>query len=199
MKKYIIYFWVSFLFLIGSFFIIWALSNFKIHDFAGKCSICHANIPAKDDKVQDMIFVNEIDLLCAQCHTISRQMSHPIKIKPKKDIPLAAHLDKNGQITCSTCHDVHKEDKVSSKFELEGLLWGHTKGKSFCFLCHNQETLGAEWRHQTAIPYAHPLGKLVENAGGFHSDKFYFFLLKKWGKKTHRITATTDAGNQIIR
>ena len=160
------------LFLTCSLYIIFAISSGKMHDFQDKCSMCHVNVPGEDTKGQELIFTDEIDRLCVRCHTINERMSHPIKIRPRKEIPLAAHLDKNAAMTCSTCHDVHKEDKTSDDSELSGLLWGHVRGRAFCSLCHSEETLGAAWRHQTAIPYAHPYGKLIETAGGSLLDKF---------------------------
>lgn len=134
--------------------------------------MCHINTPDKDSRLQDLSFTDEVDKLCARCHTINQQKSHPIKIKPSKDIPLAAHLDKNGLITCTTCHDVHKEDKTSNSSELSGLLWGHITGRAFCGLCHNNETLDVKWRHQTAIPFAHSYGKYVSSGGGGQLDKY---------------------------
>jgi len=171
MKKFIIY-CSSLLFIIFCLCIIWAVSNFKIHDFQGQCLMCHTDIPGKDTKRENLTFRDEIDKLCSRCHAIDKEKSHPINVRPNKDVPLAIHLDKNGRMTCATCHDVHKEDKTSSRPELSGLLWGHVKGKAFCFLCHNKETLDAAWRHETAIPYAHPSGKLTEAAGGSLLDKF---------------------------
>lgn len=165
-------FFGSFFFIICSLCIILAVSSRKVHDFQGKCSMCHVNVPSQDAKGQELIFVDEIDRQCSQCHTINERMSHPVKIKPQKEIPLAAHLDKNGAMTCTTCHDIHKEDKISDKTELSGLLWGHVRGRAFCSLCHNEEILGEKWGHQTAIPYAHPYGKLIETAGGSLLDEF---------------------------
>lgn len=172
MKKIIFY--LAGLFVITfSFFALWALSSVKKHDFEGKCSMCHVNIPSQDTNRREMAFVREIDRLCAQCHTFDERMSHPTHVRPQKDIPLAAHLDNNGFLTCTTCHDVHKEDKVSDKSELSGLLWGHVKGRAFCSLCHNPEAIGAAWRHQGALPYAHTSdGKFSENARGSLLDKF---------------------------
>jgi len=171
MKKFIAY-CVSLLFLALGLCIIWAVANFKIHDFEGKCLECHKDMPDKDTKREKLIFVDEIDSLCGRCHTINKNKSHPINIRPGKDNPLTAHLDKNGLITCTTCHDIHKEDKTSNRQELAGLLWGHVKGKAFCFICHNNEAEGINWRHQTAIPYAHSLGRLTENAASSLLDKY---------------------------
>lgn len=171
MKKFILY-WAGGLFVISYFCVLTAVSNLKVHDFQGQCAMCHVSIPDKNSAVQGLIFVDEIDILCSKCHTINKQKSHPIKIRPNRNIPLQAHLDKNGLITCTTCHDIHKEDKTLNKFELSGLLWGHVKARAFCALCHNKEALDATWRHQTAIPYAHSSGKLIQNSNGAVLDKF---------------------------
>lgn len=171
MKKFKIYCW-TFLLVISCLSVIQAVSNFKAHDFQGQCLMCHIDIPGGDKKNGGLMFVDEIDKLCDKCHKNIKEKSHPINIKPDKDIPLAMHLDKNGRLTCSTCHDVHKEDKTKNKAELPGFLWGHVTGRAFCSLCHNKEILGAGWRHQTTIPYAHPYGKLVQNPYGGQLDKY---------------------------
>lgn len=172
MNKYTVYM-VSFLLVISCLSLMWALSNFKTHDFQGKCLLCHATIPAKDAQEQNLSFVDDVDKLCAKCHEIDKQKSHPIKVKPNKDIPLTVHLDKDGLVTCTTCHDVHKEDKTEDRSELSGLLWGHVKGRTFCALCHNREALDSTWQHQTAIPYAHSYGgKFAQGSDATLLDKF---------------------------
>jgi predicted CXXCH cytochrome family protein len=149
-----------------------AITGSKMHDFEGKCVMCHTTMPDKDTTTRDLLFVDEIDRLCDKCHTINKQKSHPINVRPNKDIPLKAHLDKNGLLTCTSCHDVHKEDKTSIDSELSGLMWGHVKGRAFCALCHNKEALASDWRHQTALPYAHANGKLLQAPAGARLDKF---------------------------
>lgn len=151
---------------------VWAISNLKAHNFEGKCLMCHTDIPDKDAKRESLSLVDEVDKLCSNCHAINQEKSHPINVVPKNAIPLAAHLDKLGRLTCTTCHDVHKEDKTSDRIELKALLWGHAKAKAFCFLCHNKQMQEVNWRHQTSAPYAHPYGKLIENSSGSLLDRF---------------------------
>ena len=148
-----------------------AVTGPKIHDFEGKCAVCHSNIPGRNAVAENLIFTDDIEKLCDKCHTVDKNKSHPINLKPMKNTPLAAHLDKNGLITCTTCHDIHKEDKTSNQLELSGLLWGHLKGRAFCSLCHTSETTSTNWQHQTAIPYAHSYGKLVQTADGAPLDR----------------------------
>ena len=165
--SYIIFFFVI---LFGC--IIGAVTNSKMHDFEGKCGMCHVNIPDNNKSIQDLTFNDEIDKLCEGCHSINKRKSHPINIAPKENIPLGAHLNKNGLLTCTTCHDVHKENKTSNRQELSGLLRGHVKGRAFCQLCHMQRTLTGDWRHQTAITYAHSFGKLTQDREGMLLDKY---------------------------
>lgn len=134
--------------------------------------MCHLTSPDENASAKDLVFKNEIDKLCEKCHSINKQKSHPINMRPKDNIPLKTHLDKNGLFTCTTCHDVHKENKTSNKQELSGLLWGHIKGRAFCRLCHSQETLTGDWRHQTALNYAHSFGKFTPDLEGLILDKY---------------------------
>lgn len=148
-----------------------AITNPKRHDFADKCAMCHINMPDSSTSAGDLILADELDKICNKCHTIDKQKSHPIGLRPVENTSLTAHLDKNGRITCTTCHDIHKEDKTANESELSGLLWGHIKGRAFCALCHSNEITNTNWQHQTAIPYAHSYGKMVQAAEGALLDK----------------------------
>src|SRR3989338_8437389 len=116
MKKFIIYLG-GFLLIVFCVYIIRAVSGPKMHNFNGKCLMCHTDTPGKGAKKENLALVNDIDKTCNVCHTIDKEKSHPINARPGKNIPLAAHLDAKGLITCTTCHDVHKEDKTSNRFE----------------------------------------------------------------------------------
>lgn len=170
MRKFITYS-TAFLAAILCFSAIQAIIGSKIHDFEGKCALCHSNVTDRNTIPENLIFTDDIDKLCDKCHTIDKKKSHPIKLKPATNTLLTAHLDKNGLITCTTCHDIHKEDKTSDRSELSGLLWGHLKGRAFCSLCHSSENTRTNWQHQTAIPYAHSYGKLLQTALGSPLDK----------------------------
>lgn len=154
----------AFILIVSCLYLIWAVSNSKVHNFEGKCTLCHVSS-------QNLTLVDRVDVLCDGCHTIDKARSHPINLKPNKAIPLTLHLDKDGRLTCATCHDVHKEDKTQNKAQLSSLLWGHIRGKAFCLLCHSDAKQDALWRHQTAIQYAHPAGKLTEASVGSLLDK----------------------------
>lgn len=152
--------------------LLWAASGWKAHDFEGKCLTCHVTIPEPEARRENLLFVDEMDRLCSACHTVDKTKSHPVNIVPGRELPLAMHLDRQGRLTCATCHDVHKQDKTTDRSEGSGLLWGHVKGRAFCSTCHSPESLGGAWRHQTAIPYAHASGKLIESPSGSLLDRF---------------------------
>lgn len=158
-----------FVFLVGAigcitFVIAIASNSAKKHDFTGKCQLCHVEIPKSDASYEDMIFVTErIDDLCSNCHKMDKRSSHPTGITPSKQIPLEKYLDKEGRLTCVTCHEVHKEEG--------DLLRGHTQGRSFCFVCHNEELLGVNWRHNLVVTYAHTPGKLAQEQSAGPLDK----------------------------
>lgn len=143
------------------------------HDFEGKCQACHTEIPQAGAPFEETHLANNLEEACMRCHQINLRTSHPVGMKPSRGILLQRYLDPQGKLTCITCHDVHKEERVNfSQQELKGLLRGHARGRSFCYTCHNEELLGASWRHTLAINYAHAPGQLIQNAGGTAVDKF---------------------------
>lgn len=93
-----------------------------VHDFEGKCALCHLTLSGGK-----RVFVKEIDFLCTDCHT-DLGLSHPSGMKPSMLLPAEFPLDWTGKMTCATCHEVHGGN--------EALLRGETRGRAFCYACH---------------------------------------------------------------
>lgn len=113
------------------------------HDFADFCEQCHLNPPQAGE---DLIFTYDIDFLCQQCHDQMPKNSHPSQIYPSMEIPEGLHLDWQGRITCTTCHDPHAQTPA--------MLRGEDKGKYFCAQCH-RDLLDATNKHQMIDGIAH--------------------------------------------
>lgn len=136
------------------------------HDFEGQCRLCHSNIPKPGTDFSRVVLNNTPDVLCTQCHRINQRTSHPVNVAPSEPMPLSRYLDKQGRVTCLTCHQVHKERSTSSVgAELKGLLRGHARGRAFCLLCHSNDSSGAKW-HASSVSYAHTPGKFVQSDSG---------------------------------
>lgn len=152
------------------------LGRAKKHDFTGKCSLCHTQVPGAGASFEQAVLTlnNDVDHLCVQCHAMNKGTSHPVDVSPGRTIALQRYLDGNGRLTCITCHDVHKEDHAGDVVpEAAGLLRGHAKGRAFCMTCHDEEILGANWRHTLAVNYAHtPRGKFTQSSGGGLLDEY---------------------------
>ena len=172
-----IYFWsvsASLFCAAGIFCLLHFLSaDTKKHDFTGRCQLCHSEIPASGTPFEEVRLTDTPERLCSHCHDINMKTSHPVGVVPRVNIPLQKYLDDQGEMTCLTCHEVHKEERASvSRHELEGLLRGHTQGRAFCFLCHNENILGANWRHSMVVNYAHQPGKLSQRSDGAILDEY---------------------------
>ncbi len=105
------------------------------HNFIGKvgCFECHERLPL--DKAALVLRPN-IEDVCAKCHNLEKRLSHPVGKVPKTLVPLDMPLDKEGQISCVTCHDVHMPaiNKLTGKKTY--YLRRMSKGKKFCYACH---------------------------------------------------------------
>jgi predicted CXXCH cytochrome family protein len=76
--------------------------------------------------------------LCGHCHANALTMSHPSGFTPasgRKPIPAVYPLDWKGDLTCSTCHEVHSG--------LPGKLRGAARGPALCLSCHDQKFFDA--------------------------------------------------------
>lgn len=69
------------------------------------------------------------EALCVSCHPKAVKVSHPSGLKPKKALPEAYPVDWKGDLTCSTCHEIHGDG--------HGLMRGDARGKTFCQSCHD--------------------------------------------------------------
>lgn len=98
------------------------------HPAGQPCSDCHL---AGDGVTPEnaRLLVASQEKLCVGCHPKSVQASHPTGIRPSGSIPAQYPLDWKGDLTCSTCHNVHGADR--------GHMRGAARGKDFCLSCHN--------------------------------------------------------------
>ena len=92
------------------------------------CAVCHLagkNVTAQ----QAYMLSSSQEALCGKCHPVVIQVSHPSGFQPKTKPPAMYPLDWKGDLTCSTCHDIHSHGI--------GLLRGAKMGKKLCLACHN--------------------------------------------------------------
>ncbi len=68
--------------------------------------------------------------LCGQCHENALRLSHSSGFTPTRAINPAYPLDWKGDVTCSTCHDLHNGKP--------GLMRGTKSGRDFCLACHQE-------------------------------------------------------------
>jgi len=129
---------------------------------AGVCSACHLPHTAARQLSGTGNFTT---LLCISCHSqgnIAAKASltgaqHPLAVRPKNNptLPLYNNFglqDKNGVITCTTCHDPHRSTEASSTSESE-------EGKpirqffirqplpKICAECHRDKVYIADSKH----------------------------------------------------
>jgi predicted CXXCH cytochrome family protein len=116
--------------------IVFSLEN-QPHVFR-ECLSCHVLSNPSGDRAREM--VGPVTPLCSKCHekTLSEGYMHPVDIRPRHviipaDMPLS--LSPAGEITCSTCHDIHS-DFFTPYGAPTQLLRRQEQGKAFCNICH---------------------------------------------------------------
>ncbi len=100
----------------------------KPHLMDQKCSNCHL-AGQSVDPAQARRIIGSQEMLCGICHKNVKKMSHPSGFAPRTKPPADLPLDWKGDMTCSTCHDIH-----GSK---PGLIRGDRRGKALCMVCHD--------------------------------------------------------------
>ena len=68
--------------------------------------------------------------LCKNCHPNAITASHPTGFQPQRELPAEFPLDWKGDLTCSTCHDIHGEGAGLPRVELFG--------QDLCLSCHEE-------------------------------------------------------------
>ncbi len=96
------------------------------------CAFCHVTTSPEavsQRKDRGLKFGGEIVVLCSSCHEGYRHM-HPVKIAvaPEMKSPEDLPLDRDGKITCITCHDVMEAAGVHRKRRVVG--------RQLCLNCH---------------------------------------------------------------
>lgn len=102
----------------------------QAHLAQAECASCH--LAGKDvSAAQAGMLTASQEVLCGKCHQAAIQVSHPSGLPPSRTPPPGYPLDWKGDLTCSTCHEIHAARP--------GLMRGAATGKEFCFVCHAAE------------------------------------------------------------
>ena len=94
------------------------------------CATCHLggdNVEAS----QASKLIGSQETLCVKCHPRALEFSHPSGFVPKRALPADYPLDWKGEMTCSTCHLTHGNDR--------GLLRGKVRARALCLACHEPQ------------------------------------------------------------
>lgn len=94
-----------------------------------QCQQCHLG-GSETRPEQAGLLVASQEALCGRCHPGALQVSHPSGIKPRLPLPAAYPADWKGDLTCSSCHDVHAMGR--------GKMRGRLRGREFCMACHDR-------------------------------------------------------------
>ena len=102
-----------------------------MHPLGSACENCHLGGDRTTPDTASMLLTSQ-EQLYGQCHPDALQLSHPSGFAPPPGytIPASYPLDWKGDLTCSTCHEVHGD--------LPGKLRGTARGRDFCIACHGQ-------------------------------------------------------------
>ncbi len=96
---------------------------------ARPCGNCHlAGEAVTADNAYRLLGTQE--RLCGDCHGEALRLSHASGFHPGRPLPAAYPVDWKGDMTCSTCHDVHNDRP--------GHLRGTRRGRDFCLACHEE-------------------------------------------------------------
>lgn len=101
------------------------------HPLNVPCVSCHVAGDGTTVANASMLIASQ-EHLCGQCHANALKMSHPSGLTPSPgyNFPPDYPRDWKGDLTCSTCHEVHSD--------LAGKLRGTATGRDMCTACHGQ-------------------------------------------------------------
>lgn len=112
--------------LVASLVFGYAIGNRPFHPNL-ECAGCH--LAGQGTTIQNASqLTSSQEALCGQCHRGAIELSHPSGFRPTRKLPASFPVDWKGDMTCSSCHHIHKETP--------GLLRGDKQGKDLCMTCH---------------------------------------------------------------
>ena len=94
------------------------------------CRDCHLAQGAIDPSNANILIASQ-EVLCSGCHQNALTASHPTGIKPSSPMPQQFPLDWKGDLTCSTCHNVHAGSPKKLRVQ--------QAGRALCESCHAAE------------------------------------------------------------
>lgn len=107
------------------------ISKPDLHPLNEACAGCHM-AGADTTLANASMLTASQEQLCGRCHAAALTMSHPSGFMPPPSytFPPEYPRDWKGDLTCSTCHEVHSD--------LPGKLRGTVTGRDMCVACHTQ-------------------------------------------------------------
>lgn len=100
--------------------------SFPAHD--ANCVACHlAGENTTAENAHQLLSSQE--RICGACHEDALRLSHASGFTPTRILPAEYPVDWKGDVTCSTCHDIH--------IAKPGLLRGEKRGRDLCMSCHD--------------------------------------------------------------
>jgi predicted CXXCH cytochrome family protein len=124
------------------------------HPQHSECQSCHLATQVTQANAHQL--VDSQERLCGRCHANALLVSHPTGFSPAQKPPASFPLDWKGDVTCSTCHQVHGQ--------VQGLLRGNKTGRAFCLGCHNESFFSNMADRGTSIELTGHLAKSNEPA-----------------------------------
>jgi predicted CXXCH cytochrome family protein len=98
-----------------------------IPDIKKDCSICHV----VHNGIAGVLLIRPLPELCTECHPDrTSKGEHATGIKPSETMTKDLPLDKQGKITCTTCHAPHGEGGFTKMLR--------RKANELCISCHKK-------------------------------------------------------------
>jgi predicted CXXCH cytochrome family protein len=148
--------------------VVFSLEN-QPHAFK-QCSLCHVSNNPSGSQARQMTL--PITMLCSSnCHDkiFSEGYMHPVDIRPQfVTIPADMPVSRSGELTCSTCHDVHA-DYFTPYGTSTHFLRRQEAGKAFCKICHRSLDIPRSG-HKASLTEAHFRSQYIVTSSSMELD-----------------------------
>jgi len=153
------------------------------HPSQTPCATCHL-AGSDTNSTNAAQLTRSQEALCGGCHPGALTVAHPTGFPAARPLPAEYPLDWKGDVTCSTCHEIHGTRA--------GRLHGDKRHKALCLSCHEAVFFERMVDAGLSLQRSGHIAAAVEQVSGVELDPYSLHCLGCHSDKIRGGSVTVD-------